>query len=106
LCYLLRFDQLRSAEIEIIKGQDADKLKHNVMYRLQLEPLFTMALEIGQNVKIIRLRDRVPSETVSRLGKVGQVRDFKMTDGSGVGVVVQFDDKYTTWFFEDELGPA
>ncbi|MEB3313474.1 MAG: cytochrome b6f subunit family protein, partial [Cyanobacteriota bacterium] len=40
------------------------------------------------------------------LGKVGQVRDFKMTDGSGVGVVVQFDDKYTTWFFEDELGPA
>jgi hypothetical protein len=29
-----------------------------------------------------------------------------MTDGSGVGVVVQFDDKYATWFFEDELGPA
>jgi hypothetical protein len=90
----------------MIKGQDADKLKHNVICRLQLEPLFIMALEIGQNVKIIRLRDRVPSETVSRLGKVGQVRDFKMTDGSGVGVVVQFDDKYTTWFFEDELGPA
>jgi hypothetical protein len=106
LSYLLGLDQPRSGEIGIIKGQDADKLKRNVVCRLQLEPLFTMALEIGQNVKIIRLRDRVPSETASRLGKVGQVREFKMTDGSGVGVVVQFDDKYATWFFEDELGPA
>jgi hypothetical protein len=26
-----------------------------------------------------------------------------MTDGSGVGVVVQFDDNSNTWFFEDEL---
>jgi len=27
-------------------------------------------------------------------------------DGSGVGVVVEFDDKYSTWFFEDELAPV
>jgi hypothetical protein len=29
-----------------------------------------------------------------------------MTDGSGVGVVVQFEDNSATWFFEDELKPA
>ncbi|HBE19024.1 MAG TPA: cytochrome B6 [Cyanobacteria bacterium UBA11149] len=60
-------------------------------------------MEIGQKVKVCRLRDRVSSEIVGKLGKVGTVTDFKMTDGSGVGVVVEFDDKTATWFFEDEL---
>ena len=62
-----------------------------------------MALEIGQQVKVLRLRDRVSQDVVSRLGKAGVVRQFKMVDGSGVGVVVEFDDNYSTWFFEDEL---
>lgn len=64
-----------------------------------------MALEIGQKVKVRRLRDRVPQEVVTRLGKSGVVRQFKVVDGSGVGVVVEFDDDYSTWFFEDELAP-
>ena len=63
-------------------------------------------MEIGQKVKVYRLRDRVSAATVSKLGKVGTIKDFKMTDGSGVGIVVQFDDNYTTWFFEDELKPV
>jgi hypothetical protein len=33
------------------------------------------------------------------------IRDFKMVDGSSVGVVVKFDDNFSTWFFEDELEP-
>lgn len=65
-----------------------------------------MGLEIGQKVKVARLRDRVPSDVSSRLGKVGVISQYKMVDGSGVGVVVEFDDKYSTWFFEDELAPA
>ena len=60
-------------------------------------------MEIGQKVKICRLRDRVSSDVVDKLGKMGVIKDFKMTDGSGVGAVVQFDDKTATWFFEDEL---
>ena len=60
-------------------------------------------MEIGQKVKVCRLRDRVSSDIVTKLGKMGVIKDFKMTDGSGVGAVVQFDDKTTTWFFEDEL---
>lgn len=60
-------------------------------------------MEIGQKVKLYRLRDRVSPATVKKLGQVGTIKGFKMTDGSGVGVVVEFDDQYTTWFFEDEI---
>jgi hypothetical protein len=60
-------------------------------------------MEIGQKVKVYRLRDRVADSIVSKLGQVGTVKDFKMTDGSGVGAVVEFTDRSATWFFEDEL---
>jgi hypothetical protein len=60
-------------------------------------------MEIGQQVKVYRLRDRVSKTIVSKLGQVGTVKEFKMTDGSGVGVVVQFEDRTSTWFFEDEI---
>lgn len=60
-------------------------------------------VEIGQKVKVCRLRDRVSSEVAGKLGKVGTVKEFKMTDGSGIGAIVQFDDRSAIWFFEDEL---
>ncbi|AFZ43031.1 cytochrome b6-f complex subunit PetP [Halothece sp. PCC 7418] len=63
-------------------------------------------MEIGQKVKVFRLRDRVSNDIVGKLGKVGTIQDFKMTDGSGVGAVVVFDDHSTSWFFEDELKPV
>lgn len=63
-------------------------------------------MEIGQKVKVYRLRDRVSPAIVNKLGKVGTIKAYKMTDGSGVGVVVQFDDNSATWFFEDELKPV
>ncbi|KOP22925.1 cytochrome B6 [Hapalosiphon sp. MRB220] len=60
-------------------------------------------MEIGQKVKVIRLRDRVPASIAERLGQIGLIEGYKMTDGSGVGIVVKFDDNFATWFFEDEL---
>jgi hypothetical protein len=63
-------------------------------------------MEIGQKVRVRRLRDRTSQEVISRLGQTGIIADYKMVDGSGVGVIVQFDDKFSTWFFEDELEPA
>ena len=62
-------------------------------------------MEIGQKVKVQRLRDRVNNLVASKLGKTGTITEYKMTDGSGIGVVVQFDDKTATWFFEDEIQP-
>ncbi|BAZ67923.1 MAG: DUF2862 domain-containing protein [Pelatocladus maniniholoensis HA4357-MV3] len=60
-------------------------------------------MEIGQKVKVFRLRDRVPASIVKRLGQIGLIEGYKITDGSGVGIVVKFDDNFATWFFEDEL---
>ncbi|MEO1427524.1 MAG: DUF2862 domain-containing protein [Cyanobacteria bacterium J06632_19] len=61
-------------------------------------------MEVGQKVKVVRLRDRLSSGSISnKLGKVGTIKDFKITDGKGVGCVVKFDDSSATWFFEDEL---
>lgn len=63
-------------------------------------------MEVGQKVRVRRLRDRVSDVVVKRLGQVGTIQDFKMTDGSGVGVLVRFEDKFATWFFEDEIEPT
>lgn len=63
-------------------------------------------MEIGQKVKVYRIKDRVNRDVAGTLGKVGTVKDYKMTDGSGIGVVVQFDDRSSTWFFEDEIKPV
>lgn len=62
-------------------------------------------MEIGQTVKVRRLRDRISAEVVDRIKKnpKGTVKGYKMVDGSGVGVVVQFEGGFSTWFFEDEV---
>jgi hypothetical protein len=60
-------------------------------------------MEIGQKVKVIRLRDRVSSSIAEKLGKVGIIEGYKVTDGAGIGVVVKFDYDFSTWFFEDEI---
>ncbi|VXD24202.1 cytochrome b6f subunit PetP [Planktothrix paucivesiculata] len=64
-----------------------------------------MAIEIGQRVKVRRIRERVPGNIVDQLKQnpFGTVKGFKMVDGSGVGFIVQLDNKAATWFFEDEL---
>lgn len=60
-------------------------------------------MEIGQKVKVFRLRDRVSKSIAERLGQVGIIQNYKITDGNGIGLVVLFDDNFATWFFEDEL---
>jgi len=60
-------------------------------------------MEIGQKVQVCRIRDRVGRSVADKLGKVGEIKGYKMTDGSGVGAVVEFADKSATWFFADEL---
>jgi len=64
-----------------------------------------VAIEIGQRVKIRRIIERVPGDIVAQLKQnpFGTVKGFKMVDGSGVGFIVQLDNKASTWFFEDEL---
>lgn len=63
-------------------------------------------MEIGQKVKVCRLRDRASQDVIQRLGKSGVIKGFKMVDGSGVGFVVEFEDNFSTWFFPDEVEAA
>ncbi|MBG1270765.1 cytochrome b6f subunit PetP [Nostoc sp. WHI] len=63
-------------------------------------------MEIGQKVKVYRLRDRVSPPVVKKLGQMGIIQGYKVTDGGGIGVVVLFDDNTSTWFFEDEIKPV
>ncbi|HTL88699.1 MAG TPA: cytochrome b6f subunit family protein [Leptolyngbya sp.] len=60
-------------------------------------------MEIGQKVRVRRLRDRVSQQVIKKLGAIGTVRQFKVVDGKGLGMLVQFEDQFSTWFFEDEL---
>jgi Protein of unknown function (DUF2862) len=62
-------------------------------------------MKVGQKVKICRLKEKVASEIIEKAqqGQQGVIKSFKMTDGSGVGVFVQFSDTTTNWFFEDEI---
>jgi hypothetical protein len=62
-------------------------------------------MEIGQKVKVCRLREKVPADIIEKAqqGLEAEVKSFKMTDGSGIGVFVEFPDSTTSWFFEDEV---
>ncbi|MCG8366653.1 MAG: DUF2862 domain-containing protein [Pseudanabaenales cyanobacterium] len=60
-------------------------------------------MKINQKVRLRRLSDRPSQDMRNRVGQVGLIQEFKMVDGSDVGLVVKFDDDFATWFFEHEL---
>jgi hypothetical protein len=66
------------------------------------------AISIGSKVRITRVRDRIPADLVAALKSdpTGTVKDFRLTDGKGVGVVVELASGATSWFFDDEITPA
>ncbi len=71
-------------------------------------PQTTNLTKIGSKIKVDleKVRDRISGSLLDQLTKDprGTVKDYKMTDGGGVGVVVQFNDGSKNWFFNDELG--
>jgi hypothetical protein len=66
------------------------------------------AISIGSKVRVTRVRDRIPADLVAALKSdpTGTVKDFRLTDGKGVGVVVELASGATSWFFDDEITPA
>lgn len=60
-------------------------------------------MKVGQKVKICEVRDQFSKGVEDKVGQTGTIQDFKMTDGSGVGAVVLFEDQTSSWFFEEEL---
>jgi hypothetical protein len=66
------------------------------------------AITIGSKVRVLRVRDRIPADLVAALkaDPTGTVRDYRVTDGKGIGVVVDLAGGGSSWFFEDEIAPA
>ncbi|MFN9629678.1 MAG: DUF2862 domain-containing protein [Cyanobacteriota bacterium] len=66
------------------------------------------AITVGSKVRVLRVRDRIPADLVAALkaDPTGTVKEFRVTDGKGIGVVVDLAGGQRSWFFEDEIGPA
>ena len=66
------------------------------------------AITIGSKVRVTRVRDRIPADLVATLkaNPNGTVRGFRVTDGKGIGVIVDLEGGGTSWFFDDEITPA
>ena len=64
-------------------------------------------VRIGNSVQInIGLsKDRLTKETIDAINvsSLGKISDFRITDGKGIGVVLQLSNGKEQWFFEDEI---
>ena len=63
--------------------------------------------KIGNSVKVnLELsKDRLTKEIIDAINvsSVGKISDFRITDGKGIGVVLQLSNGKEQWFFEDEI---
>ena len=50
-------------------------------------------------------KDRLNKEIIDTINvsTVGKISDFRITDGKGIGVVLQLSNGKEQWFFEDEI---
>ena len=50
-------------------------------------------------------KDRLTKETIEAINvsSVGKISDFRITDGKGIGVILQLSNGKEQWFFEDEI---
>ena len=50
-------------------------------------------------------KDRLTKETIDAINvsSLGKISDFRITDGKGIGVVLQLSNGKEHWFFEDEI---
>ncbi len=64
-------------------------------------------VKIGNSVQVnLELsKDRLTKETIDAINvsSLGKVSDFRITDGKGIGVVLQLCNGQEQWFFEDEI---
>ena len=64
-------------------------------------------VKIGTSVQINlgQSKDRLTKETIDAINvsSLGKISDFRITDGKGIGVVLQLSNGKEQWFFEDEI---
>jgi len=64
-------------------------------------------VKIGNSVQVnLELsKDRLTKETIDAINvsSLGKISDFRITDGKGIGVVLQLSNGEEQWFFYDEI---
>jgi len=64
-------------------------------------------VKIGNSVQVnLELsKDRLTKETIEAINvsSLGKISDFRITDGKGIGVVLQLSNGKEQWFFENEI---
>ena len=64
-------------------------------------------VKIGNSVQVnLELsKERLTKETIDaiKVSSLGKISDFRITDGKGIGVVLQLSNGKEQWFFEDEI---
>jgi hypothetical protein len=64
-------------------------------------------VKIGNSVQVnLELsKDRLTKEIIDAINvsSLGKISDFRITDGKGIGVVLQLSNGKEQWFFEDEI---
>ena len=64
-------------------------------------------VKVGNSVQVnLQLsKDRLTKETIDAINvsSLGKISDFRITDGKGIGVVLQLSNGKEQWFFEDEI---
>ena len=64
-------------------------------------------VKIGNSVQVnLELsKDRLNKETIDAINvsSLGKICEFRITDGKGIGVVLQLSNGKEQWFFEDEI---
>ena len=68
---------------------------------------FLDLVKIGSpvNINVSLSKDRLTSKTLNAIKESSsfKVKDFRLTDGKGVGVIVEFSNGEEEWFFENEI---
>ena len=63
--------------------------------------------KVGNSVQINieQSKDRLTKEIIDAINvsSVGKILDFRITDGKGIGVILQLSNGKKQWFFEDEI---
>ena len=63
--------------------------------------------KVGNSVQINveQSKDRLTKEIIDAINvsSVGKILDFRITDGKGIGVILQLSNGKEQWFFEDEI---
>ena len=63
--------------------------------------------KVGNSVQvnIEQSKDRLTKEIIEAINvsSVGKIVDFRITDGKGIGVILQLSNGKEQWFFEDEI---